>query len=202
MTKNIYFFFQHYTPFPGAGARRAESILENYDYDDHNVTLITTTNVIGSKNFHRKIVKSDAAGNKRTAKLRAWSEIVLGFRVAIYLLIQKHIDGVVISIPSYLASIPIAACVWGRNISYVLEIRDVYPETFAEAKLISKNSFTYRLLQRFTKKLYNDSLGIIVPTEGAKKYIQNYTRHDKIKVIYNEWNTNTCTNSNRRSEPA
>lgn len=188
MTKNIFFFFQHYAPFPGAGARRAESILENYDFDDHHATLITTTEGLQARKFNRKTVKSDAAGNKRTAKLRAWSEILLGFRVAIYLLMQKHIDGIVISIPSYLASIPIAVCVWGRHIPYVLEVRDVYPETFAEAKLISKNNFLYRLLERYTNKLYNDSLGIIVPTEGAKEYVLNYTHPDKINMIYNGFN--------------
>lgn len=194
MTKNIFFFFQHYTPFPGAGARRAASILENYEFSDHRVNLITTTEGVQSKTFRKTIVKSDEVGNKQTTKLRALNEILLGFRVAIYLFMQKNIDGVMISIPSYLASIPIAVCVWLRNIPYVLEVRDVYPETFVEAKLISKNSYIYRVFERYTKKLYNDSLGIIVPTHGARKYIQNYTRPNKIKVIYNGFNKRPSSN--------
>lgn len=183
--KNFYFFFQHYIPFPGAAARRASSILENYNYENERITLITTTEISEPKKFNTAIFSSDKAGNKRSLWLRAISEFVLGLKVAIFVVTRPKIDGFVISIPTYLASIPIAISLWIRGIPYVVEARDVYPETFAEAKIISENSLVYKLFKIFSKKLYTQSLGVIVPTNGVKNFIADYVGLDKIKLIEN-----------------
>ena len=66
---------------------------------------------------------------------------------------------------------------------YVLEVRDVYPESLESAKII-KNSLIARGLRAFSKRMYDRSKGIIVPTNGAKEIISRYVEK-RISVVYN-----------------
>jgi len=182
------FIFQHYPPFAGAGARRAMSIIKNYvAYNSKNKDkfyLFTSEILAEEENVIVKYSKLSNKGNKRSFILRALEEIIFGLRIALHIAIKKY-DRVILSSPSYLATIPISFALFLRKTPYVIELRDIYPESFAEAKIIKKNSYIYKFLKAISNKIYSNSIGIICATDGLRKLIKPYKNLPQIDVIYN-----------------
>jgi len=183
------FVFQHYPPFPGAGARRAKSIVKSYvasqSTDSNEFYLLTTEKLAVEPNVNVTTFGHSEIGNKRSFFLRAIEELVLGIKIAFHLVFIKKYDRVVLSTPSYLASIPISLALFCKRIPYVIELRDIYPESFLEAGLITKNSWFYKALRVVSSKMYSNAVGILCATDGLKKLLIPYKNLPPVNLVYN-----------------
>lgn len=184
-SKPLYCFFQHVPPTANATARRAKSILESYSRDGIDLVLLTTS-TSKFQNIKTVQIRDDSKGSLQKNKLlRLLSEIKIGFKVTIHLWKVGSVDRFLLSIPSYFIALPVCVYLWTRQIPYVLEVRDVYPESLEAANVIKKNSLIARSLRAFSKRMYDRSQGIIVPTNGAKEIISRYVDKKRISVVYN-----------------
>ena len=183
------FIFQHYPPFPGAGARRAKSIIKSYvtiqSADMDEFYLLTTEELAVESNVEVKNFKHSKEGNKKGFFLRAIEELVLGIKIATHLIHVKKYDRVVLSSPSYLATIPISFALFLRRVPYVIELRDIYPESFVEAGLMSKKSLPYKILKSISGKIYSNSIGVLCATDGLIKLLKPYKNLPSVDFVYN-----------------
>jgi len=182
------FVFQHYPPFPGAGARRAKSIVSNYvgsvSSAPHKAVLLTTEREAKEPDVEIITFRYSKTGNKRVFILRALEEFFLGLRVSLHIFFVGY-DRVVLSSPSYLAAIPISIMLTLKKIPYVIELRDIYPESFLEAGLVNKGALHYKALKMMSQHLYSKSQGILCATEGLKRLLEPYRNLPKMDVVYN-----------------
>ena len=182
------FIFQHYPPFPGAGARRAKSIVKSYGESRSSETerlYLLTTEAVPDEPYANVVTFSRSkAGNKRSFVLRAVEETVLGLKIALHLAIKRY-DRVVMSTPSYLAAVPVSYVLNLMRTPYVIELRDVYPESFAEAKVLQKDSIIYRLMVFVSSRMYSNAAGILCATNGIKKLLSPYEDLPPVNVVYN-----------------
>jgi glycosyltransferase involved in cell wall biosynthesis len=72
-----------------------------------------------------------------------------------------------------------------RRVPYVLEVRDVYPQVYMHAGLLSESSLVYRLLLAASKYMYAGARRIIVVTQGLRSIVASLTNGADIACIYN-----------------
>ena len=188
--KRIVFFFQHFPPFPGAGSRRAYSIISPLNdvckSTGLQVDVITTSKVVEKNNsikFHKVI--SSKKGNKDKYLKRIIYEFLTGINSCILLTFKiKKPDLIIISCPSYISFLIISIYSRLRGIDYALEIRDIYPEVLKYSGMI-KQKFVYNFFNIITRSIYNHSKLIICSNKKIEKNIESKINHKRIKTVFN-----------------
>lgn len=92
---------------------------------------------------------------------------------------------VILSLPNYVSSSIIALALRFLNISYVLDVRDLYPESIAYGGLVNKNSFFYKFLDKSAKSLHLGAVHMIAATEGLRKHLKRKYNTLNIDVVLN-----------------
>lgn len=94
-------------------------------------------------------------------------------------------DLAVISTPGYLAALLIAAAARKRGVPYVLELRDVYPQVYAEAGLLQRGSWLYRFFERRTRAMYTGACAVIAATRGLARTVTEDAPQAHVHPVYN-----------------
>ena len=69
---------------------------------------------------------------------------------------------------------------------WIMEVRDLWPESIAAVGAMDRNSFAFRLLESVEKHLYKSAKRVVVVTDSFKERINSYgISNDKIFVIKN-----------------
>lgn len=104
------------------------------------------------------------------------------------LFIKKH-DKIIVSSPQFLPVISGFAIAKIKNIPFILEIRDLWPESIVALGAMKKNNYIIRILDAIAKYIYQKSELIIVVTKAFKDNLINMgINKDKITVIENGFN--------------
>lgn len=187
-------FFQHFPPYPGAGALRAESLLDALAARPE----IDLSAAVGcgkdapSKPYEVVSLLGEPLENKHSVLRRMLGELILGAK-AIASLERAKADLFLISSPSYLAALMSALWAVTLRRPYILDIRDIYPQVYVSAGLIKPQSFPDRILTRMSGLIYRRALKIIAATQGLADRIQEACGRDDIEVIYNGFPANLRT---------
>lgn len=78
------------------------------------------------------------------------------------------------------SSPPLSVATAGRMVArkhrvpWVLEVRDLWPESAAAVGLLNEDSWAYRLLDRFARTYARTSAGVIVPTPGLVDLVRGH----------------------------
>ena len=72
---------------------------------------------------------------------------------------------------------------------FVLEVRDLWPDSAVKKELYSKNSWFIKVGQKVESWLYQQSNHVIAVTDVAEKIIQSKSGHQRTSVIWNGVNT-------------
>lgn len=94
-------------------------------------------------------------------------------------------DLAVISSPGYLAALVIAAAARRRGVRYVVELRDVYPQVYAEAGLLRRGAMLYRFFARRTRRLYEGAEAVIAATRGLARTVTEDAPMARVHAVYN-----------------
>jgi len=104
------------------------------------------------------------------------------------LFIKKH-DKIIVSSPQFLPVISGFAIAKIKNIPFILEIRDLWPESIVALGAMKKNNYIIRILDAIAKYIYQKSELIIVVTKAFKDNLINMgINKEKITVIENGFN--------------
>jgi len=127
--------------------------------------------------------------DKKKYFLRLINAIVISLSIFFRSLIsiKKNDSILVVTNPPFLPFIVLLVCKI-RRAKCVLRIDDVYPEAFINAGLIKSHSFLARILNWFSKKLYQCVDQIVVIGRDMKELIEtkiNKSSCNKLKIITN-----------------
>lgn len=179
-----------FPPLGYAGAIRSYSMVRVFISSGHSVSVFTQK--ISNNNIENNIVKSriNLASNKSSFFTRAFKEIVFGLEKSFQIIRSSKFDFVIISSPPFLSAIIISLFCTLKKQSYVLDIKDIYPDVFFYQGLSKKKSLIGGLLSYLEKKMYAKSYLISTATDGINKIISKRTQIDIITVRngYNEEN--------------
>jgi glycosyltransferase involved in cell wall biosynthesis len=167
---NILYFTPFYPPQNEAAAPRSFAFINTLEQSGHTVKVITNS---------KMLIK--LAGNKEKSIIRLAKENFVGLELFLRILISKP-DRVILSSPPFFTICWGALASFMKNIPYILDIRDLYPDVFFEMGLIKEHSFLGKLARKFTIYLYSKSKMILTVTNGLQNEIGKYLS-DPQKVI-------------------
>ena len=149
------------------------------------ITVHTTTSApssIDGVNLHSVGGQSD---QRQGLMRRLAGEALFGLRVA-YQVLRSGKDTVwLISTPSYVAMLlaSFAARVVGSR--YALDVRDIYPQVYVAAGLISPQGPVAKLSTFLSKRAYSGALTILTATDGLEKTLWEIVPSAEIHTVIN-----------------
>lgn len=200
--KIIHIYTQYYHPVSNACSNRIEKYVmvlkENY-----NIKIITWMpnypTGIKDKKYKWKIYKKeiweyweDIIRTYEFATKNEWSILRLlnyvSFMLSsfLYWLFTKKPDIIIVTSPPLFTALGVLLLNKIRKIPYILEIRDLWPDSVVALWYIKKNSFSYKIFSYLELKLYKNSIQIIWVTKGICKSIEEkWIEKNKIFLQYN-----------------
>ena len=110
----------------------------------------------------------------------------------------KKPDKIIVSSPQFLPVISGFVIAKIKNIPFIMEIRDLWPESIVALGAINKNNYIIKFLYMIANYIYRKSELIVVVTKTFKKYLINLgIKEDKIIVIENGFNFDSTLKPSR-----
>jgi glycosyltransferase involved in cell wall biosynthesis len=94
-------------------------------------------------------------------------------------------DLAIISSPGYISALVQTFFAQMRGIPYVLEMRDIYPQVYAEASLLRRDSVLYGLFLRLSQRMYRGAAMVLCATQGLSREVLSEESAAKVKYVYN-----------------
>ncbi len=198
---NILFLTDNFPPEVNAPATRTYEHCKEWASQGHNITIITCAPNFPQgkvfKGYKNKLYQKESVDN--ITVIRVWSYIssnsgfikrVLDFISYAFMafivgLFQKC-DIIVGTSPQFFTAVAARFLSFFKRKPWVMEVRDLWPESIAAVGAMSRDSFAFKCLERLEKHLYRSSNKIVVVTNSFKTYIENIgIKPEKIVVITN-----------------
>lgn len=190
MTRYIHSFFQHMPPYSGAAALRGHSVVSGLallrDQTRDAVRVFTTTRA-ASRIPGAEVVSIDVpeVENSEGLVARMIGEIRMGLAAARVMFGASRCDLAIISTPGYLTALIITARARRKRIPYVVELRDVYPQVYAEAGLLRRGSLPYRFFAKRSRRMYEGARLVIAATRGLAREVTQESPQARVAHVYN-----------------
>lgn len=183
---------QHFLPLPGGGSLRVDSIATGLQTLADGGEALSVSVLTGSipdapsRPYPVSLSLGRAAPSDRPLWRRLIGEVLMGTRTCWQLLwLRPQPALLIISIPSYFMGLMVAAYARLKAIEYVVDVRDIFPEGYADAGLLSKTSLLYRLALRLSKNMYRGARLVTAATNGLKQRVENLADGQDVAVCYN-----------------
>lgn len=191
MTQRLSIFYQHMPPYSSAAALRAVSVVsalaqlpESADFELRAYT--TTPNPAAMKGVQIVPLRGVEVENAAGLAARMFGELRIGWVAARAMLAGAGLnDLLLVSTPSYLAALMICARARWRGVPYVLEVRDLYPQAYAEAGLMRRNSWLYRFFVARSLAMYRGARLVIAATRGLAREVTGGMFAATVHCVYN-----------------
>ena len=106
--------------------------------------------------------------------------------MAFFFGIFQRFDVVIGTSPQFFTAVSARSLGFAKGKPWVMEVRDLWPESIAAVGAMKRSSGVYRFLEIIERHLYRSSKAIVVNADGLKSSIEkNGIAHEKIKVIKN-----------------
>ena len=113
----------------------------------------------------------------------------------------KKPDKIIVSSPQFLPVISGFMIAKIKNVPFILEIRDLWPESIVALGAINKNHYIINILYKIAKYIYKKSELIVVVTKTFKEYLVDMgIKEDKIIIIENGFNFDSSLKPNKSIE--
>jgi len=200
MKKTIHIYTQYYFPISNAPANRIEKYVKALK-DNYNITIITwmPNYPTGIKNkkykwksflketwpYWEKIVRTYEFATKNEWFIkRTLNYVSYMFSSFFYWLFSKKPDLIIVTSPPLFTAIWVLWLNKIKKVPYIVEIRDLWPESVVALWLMKKESLSYKIFSWFEKKIYNNAKKIIAVTKWIQKDIEKMW-YDKVVLQYN-----------------
>lgn len=189
----VHSFFQHMPPYAGAAALRGRALVGGMvglrAREGWSDLRVFTSTPRPDALAGAQVVALDVpeVENARSLPARIAGELRMGRAAA-----RAMLDGcdlAVISTPGYLAALVIAARARRLGIPYVLDLRDIYPQVYAEAGLLRRGSIAYRFFAERSRRLYDGAQVVIAATQGLAREVLREAPGAKVECVYNGFPT-------------
>lgn len=203
--KIIHIYSQYYFPISNACSNRVEKYILALK-DDYEIKVITwmpnyPTWVKDSK-YKWKLLKKEIweyweqiirtyefASKNEWSFLRLLNYVSFMISSFIYGFFTKRPDVIIVTSPPLFTAIWVLLLNKIKRIPYILEIRDLWPDSVVALWFMKKNSYSYKLFSWLENKLYKNAKHIIWVTKGICNHIEwLWINKDKIILQYNVFN--------------
>jgi glycosyltransferase involved in cell wall biosynthesis len=183
-------FFQHMPPYSGAAALRGHSIINGLvslkRAGEGAISVYTTTpNPLPIPGALVQPLNVPEVENAEGLVSRIVGEIRMGRAAAHAMFSSGRCEFAVISTPAYLAALVIAARARKLRIPYVVELRDVYPQVYAEAGLLRHGSMLYQFFEDRSRQLYEGAQLVLAATKGLAREVSQAAPCAQVACVYN-----------------
>lgn len=182
--------FQHFPPFPGAGALKSWSIadaLASTGERGSKVHVLTSLvdGAVQPTHFTAEGLIKRHIDNDWPLFRRILGEIQIGLRATLRIARGSRPDCLVISSPAYLAALIVSFAARLLRLPYVLEIRDIYPEVYAAAGVLRAGSLPYRIAYGLSRAMYRGAAAVVTATQGLARHVSAVSGRNDIHCVYN-----------------
>jgi glycosyltransferase involved in cell wall biosynthesis len=189
MALNIICYFQEVEPNPSAVAIRAKFFIQALESKlnkfDIRIKVLTATEIdLQDSELVKYISFSGGRSDEMTSVAnRILAEFKFGLKAFFWVIRNKKNAALVISTPNYIPSLFLSLAAFMSRVPYVLDVRDAYPEAYAQSGLIKCNTWIYKIFSRASNFMYRHAASITTATEGLKGCISGFK--DNVTCIYN-----------------
>lgn len=190
MSRKLICYFQETEPNSSAVAIRAKyfiaAIQKNLRASIRIVQVLTATghdNANESDGVEYIRFSGGRSDEGVSAVKRIFAEIFFGIKSLFWLVLNHRNSFLIVSSPNYLPALFLTLTAKFLRVRYILDIRDVYPEAYAQSGLIGDSSVIYKIFVFASRVMYDNASAIIVATEGLRKSISK--AKCEVTTIYN-----------------
>lgn len=185
---------QYFTPDITAAAYRISETVGGIVESGMDVRVITSTphksntnNLLNEK--EKNVIRIEIPFYKRQTKLTyLYQYLVFTFNSitkAMYLRRSFKFDLILVSSPPITIAFVAFIIKFFTKKPLIFDIRDVWPDSAVAIDKISKNGIIYNFFKKVEKYIYLKADYLTCVAEPMKDYIQNISKKDNVKVIYN-----------------
>ena len=189
MNQFIVAFFQHMPPYSGAAALRGHSIMSSLPKllpESKIVAYSTTPNSHLIDGVDMVALQVPEVENALNLTRRLIGEVRIGCAAGRKMFFNRHRpEFAIISSPAYISALMQTFLARCRGVPYVLEMRDIYPQVYAEAALIRKDSIVYKLFRLLSKRMYKGASLVLCATQGLAREVLHEAPLTQVKHVYN-----------------
>ncbi|MCR1873374.1 glycosyltransferase family 4 protein [Mammaliicoccus lentus] len=201
MTKKLLMISQNFYPELGSAANRMRMMFKAFKTKGADPTMLTTEPTYPNRDLfqdssyftdedlneleHSKIIRMKMHGNKQNSNfiMRLVYYIEQYMRLRIYLKMHdKDYDYVYVSSPNIFLAWATLFFKKSKHPTYVLEIRDLWPDSVNGLKHVNISLFM-PLLKYLERKMYNEADKIVINNEAFRSHIQSKLK-TKIPIFY------------------
>ena len=142
-----------------------------------DVKIFSTREGYKKELYSSSLTFTPPPSNKNNLGFRLLTEILLGMELFLRLFINKQ-DLILITSPPYLMTLFCTAMARIKRVPYVVDIRDLYPDVYFSAGLLTEQNVISVLLRNLEKKLYSKAFIITTVTEKYVEHIKNNINAD------------------------
>jgi colanic acid biosynthesis glycosyl transferase WcaI len=212
----ILYISQYFPPEMGAPAARASELAQHWAQAGHEVSVLTgfpnhPTGVVPAEwrgrsrrlTYHEKIGGVDVfrtwlwplPNRKAHERMRNYASFCVS--AALRGLAIPRPDVIIASSPQLLVGLSGWWIAFARQVPFVFEVRDLWPESLTAVGIGDENSLLHHALAAVAKSLYERSDRIVVVTPAFKDHLMQHWRvpSEKIAVVENGVETDLFTPS-------
>ena len=193
----ILFLTDNFPPESNAPATRTYEHCEKWVSLGYDVTVITCfPNFPNGKVYEGYKNKLYSTENINGIKvIRVWSYITSnsGFTKRIFDYLSYGVssfifglfiktDLIIATSPQFFTAVSASALSIFKNKKWIMEVRDLWPNSIVAVGSISSNSTLFKFLKFIEKRLYHHATKIVVVTDSFKKYLLNQHNIEEYKV--------------------
>lgn len=200
--KKIHIYTQYYYPVANACSNRVEKYVKAF-YKNYDITVVTWMpnypSGIKSKQYKWKLLKKEVGNYDekifRTYELavkNSWSFLrtlnYVSFLISSFIfgIFSKKPDKIIVTSPPLFTAISVLGIYKIRKIPYVLEIRDLWPDSVVALGYMSEKSLSFKVFSYLEKSLYRNAESIIWVTQWVcDAIIEKWIDVNKVKLQYN-----------------
>jgi len=131
---------------------------------------------------------------------RIIKELIYAFFSVIFLLFDRR-KLVLVSVPNFLSSLIILFACRQLRIPYCVDVRDLYPDVYKLAGIISGNSIIYKILLKITRYQYSKAEYLFVATKGLGAALEKMDLpKNKILCVTNGFDTEISSSIIKNSD--
>ena len=193
MSSYILVLTHNFPPDIGAASFRMEALVRELSKRGHKVKVITATPNRYSKmdisfddDFGQNVEIIRVKNVKQSGSYVKRSYSYIEYFIKTFFLAKseiRHIDIIIATSPQILTGY-LGALLKKKNIPFILDIRDLWPDAMVSLNLTTENSFIYKILKKIEIYMYKKATRIIINSPAFKKDINKYV-DKKIDLITN-----------------
>ena len=134
-----------------------------------DVKIFSTREGYNKEPYSSSLTFTPPPSNKNNLVFRLLTEILLGMELFLRLFISKQ-DLILITSPPYLMTLFCVAMARIKRVPYVVDIRDLYPDVYFSAGVLTEENVISVLLRNLEIKLYSKAF---IVTTVTKKYVEH-----------------------------